>query len=183
MGDELDPGHGPTLPPRGGGSSLVSAPGLIVAAPASGSGKTTLTLGILAALRRRGVPVGSFKVGPDYIDPAFHAAATGRATYNIDPWAMRFETLAGPARGERPGLRPPARRGGHGPVRRCRRRHRVHRRHRGPVRPAGAAGRRRLRHGRLGRGRDRRLSPASRGCRGGRRDPQSRRQRRAWRAA
>jgi cobyrinic acid a,c-diamide synthase len=73
----------------------VSAPGLIVAAPASGSGKTTLTLGILAALRRRGVPVASFKVGPDYIDPAFHTAATGRATYNIDPWAMRFETLAG----------------------------------------------------------------------------------------
>ena len=73
----------------------MSAPGLIVAAPASGSGKTTLTLGMLAALRRRGVPVGSFKVGPDYIDPAFHTAATGRATYNIDPWAMRFETLAG----------------------------------------------------------------------------------------
>jgi cobyrinic acid a,c-diamide synthase len=73
----------------------VSAPGLLVAAPASGSGKTTITLGLLAALRRRGVAVGSFKVGPDYIDPAFHAAATGRPTCNIDPWAMRFETLAG----------------------------------------------------------------------------------------
>jgi cobyrinic acid a,c-diamide synthase len=73
----------------------VSAPGLIVAAPSSGSGKTTLTLGLLAALHRRGVAVGSFKVGPDYIDPAFHTAATGRPTYNIDPWAMRFETLAG----------------------------------------------------------------------------------------
>ena len=73
----------------------MSAPGLLVGAAASGSGKTTLTLGMLAALRKRGVPVGSFKVGPDYIDPAFHTAATGRATYNIDPWAMRFETLAG----------------------------------------------------------------------------------------
>lgn len=73
----------------------MSTPGILIAAPASASGKTTVTLGLLAALRRRGVTVGSFKVGPDYIDPAFHAIATGRPTYNIDPWAMRFETLAG----------------------------------------------------------------------------------------
>jgi cobyrinic acid a,c-diamide synthase len=73
----------------------MSAAGILVAAPASSTGKTTVTLGLLAALRRRGVAVGSFKVGPDYIDPAFHAIATGRPTYNIDPWAMRFETLAG----------------------------------------------------------------------------------------
>lgn len=73
----------------------MSASGLIVAAPASGSGKTTLTLGILRALRRRGSSVGSFKVGPDYIDAAFLAAATGRPCYNVDSWAMRFDTLAG----------------------------------------------------------------------------------------
>lgn len=73
----------------------MSAPGIIVAAPASGAGKTTLTLGIMTALHRRGLKVGSFKVGPDYIDPAFHTMVTGRPAYNIDPWAMRFETLAG----------------------------------------------------------------------------------------
>jgi cobyrinic acid a,c-diamide synthase len=73
----------------------MSAPGIILAAPTSGAGKTTLALGILRALHRRGTRVGSFKVGPDYIDPAFHAAATGRASHNLDLWAMRFETLAG----------------------------------------------------------------------------------------
>ena len=69
-------------------------PGLIVAAPASASGKTTVTLALLRALRRAGVAAGSFKVGPDYIDPAFHVAASGRACPNLDPWAMRPETIA-----------------------------------------------------------------------------------------
>ena len=73
----------------------MSAPCAVVAAPASGSGKTLVTLGILRALRRRGLKVGSFKVGPDYIDAAFHAAATGEGCYNLDGWAMRFDTLAG----------------------------------------------------------------------------------------
>lgn len=68
--------------------------GLIIAAPASGSGKTTITLGLLRALRRNGIDVASAKVGPDYIDPAFHAAATGRPCVNLDSWAMRPETLA-----------------------------------------------------------------------------------------
>ncbi|WP_119458934.1 cobyrinate a,c-diamide synthase [Rhodospirillaceae bacterium SYSU D60014] len=69
-------------------------PGLIIAAPASGSGKTTVTLALLRALCRAGVAAGSFKIGPDYIDPAFHAAASGRACPNLDSWAMRPETIA-----------------------------------------------------------------------------------------
>jgi len=68
-------------------------PGLIIAAPSSGSGKTVVTLGVLAALKARGVNVASLKAGPDYIDPAFHGKATGRPCLNLDPWAMRAETL------------------------------------------------------------------------------------------
>ena len=67
--------------------------GFLIAAPHSGSGKTTATLGILRALRERGDSVASAKAGPDYIDPAFHAAASGRTCVNLDPWAMRPEML------------------------------------------------------------------------------------------
>ena len=66
----------------------MTARGLIVAAPRSGSGKTTVTLGLLAALKRRGVAIRAAKAGPDYIDPAFHAAASGAASINLDSWAM-----------------------------------------------------------------------------------------------
>lgn len=72
--------------------------GLIIAAPASGSGKTLFTLGLLRHLAASGVSVASAKTGPDYIDPAFHAAASGRPCLNLDPWAMRPETLAAAAR-------------------------------------------------------------------------------------
>ena len=70
------------------------APGLIIAAPASGSGKTLVTLALLRCLRARGTAVASIKVGPDYIDPAFHAAASGRPCLNLDAWAMRPQTLS-----------------------------------------------------------------------------------------
>ncbi|WP_421858372.1 cobyrinate a,c-diamide synthase [Oricola sp.] len=63
--------------------------GFLVAAPQSGSGKTTITLGLLRALRDRGVSLAPAKAGPDYIDPAYHTAASGEVCVNLDPWAMR----------------------------------------------------------------------------------------------
>jgi cobyrinic acid a,c-diamide synthase len=68
--------------------------GLMIAAPRSGSGKTTATLGLLRAFKRRGVEVVGLKSGPDYIDPAFHAAACGREGVNLDSWAMAPNLLA-----------------------------------------------------------------------------------------
>ena len=76
------------------GRPSLTARGAIIAAASSGSGKTTVTLALLALLTRRGHRVASCKVGPDYIDPAFHALATRRACYNLDSWAMRPQTIA-----------------------------------------------------------------------------------------
>jgi cobyrinic acid a,c-diamide synthase len=67
--------------------------GLIIAAPHSGAGKTTTTLAVLAALKRRGVKISAAKAGPDYIDPVFHAAMTGRVAVNLDSWAMSAALL------------------------------------------------------------------------------------------
>lgn len=77
----------------------MTAPGIVIAAPASGSGKTVLTLGLLRHLHRKRVRVASAKAGPDYIDPAFHEAASGRPCINLDPWAMAPARLAAVAAG------------------------------------------------------------------------------------
>ena len=66
----------------------MTPPGLMISAPASGTGKTTVMLGLLRALKEDGLDVQPFKSGPDYIDPAFHRAAAGRASFNFDTWAM-----------------------------------------------------------------------------------------------
>ncbi len=69
----------------------MTTPAFILAAPSSHSGKTSVTLGLLRALSRRSGPalrVKAAKIGPDYIDPAFHQAACGQASQTLDPWAM-----------------------------------------------------------------------------------------------
>jgi cobyrinic acid a,c-diamide synthase len=73
---------------RTGLGGNILARGLVIAAPRSGSGKTVLTLGLLRSYRNAGIAVAGAKCGPDYIDPAFHAAATGKPSFNLDSWAM-----------------------------------------------------------------------------------------------
>ncbi len=71
----------------------MAARGIIIAAAASHSGKTTVSLGLIAAARSRGLKVAAAKCGPDYIDPRFLEAASGRPVVNLDPWAMSAESI------------------------------------------------------------------------------------------
>lgn len=73
----------------------IEIPRLVVAGTASGVGKTTFTVGLVRALRSRGLKVAVFKCGPDYLDPTYHARAAGTTPHNLDGWMMGREAVIG----------------------------------------------------------------------------------------
>ena len=83
-------------------SCSLNMPRVVIAATGSGVGKTTATVGLISALRARGLRVAAFKCGPDYLDPSYHRRAAGVNSHNLDGWMMgRNAVLATFARGSR----------------------------------------------------------------------------------
>jgi cobyrinic acid a,c-diamide synthase len=74
-------------------TSAEQIPRLLIAATGSGVGKTTTTIGLIAALRARGLKVAAFKCGPDYLDPTYHARVSGGVSHNLDGWMMGREAV------------------------------------------------------------------------------------------